>query len=181
MKTEKTGIARTLSVIAGFLMVGFGIYLLFNPRGIVWIFSIAAVIRGVSQIVQYIGEKEARNGWDIIAGAVNVLFGSIMLFGSTGTRVMSVLTIEMFIAFWALFVGIAQIFGSFKLKKLGLKKWGGVLAGGIGLTLCGIVCFGWPLLSAALFAGFIGIFTSVSLIIMGLTGLANAMSDDTEA
>lgn len=171
-----SGLNRVLAVIVSLLLIVAGLYLLFNMRSIVWIFSAAVAIHGVMLVIRYAYEKDSRNGWDIISGIINILFGGVMLFGGASTRVLGIMTIEMFIAFWALFLGISQIFGSFKLKKIGVKKWGWTLVCGILMIVCGIVFIAMPLAGSIMLVGLAAIYAGIGFIIIGITGLAAALS-----
>lgn len=175
-KNKLSGGMRLLAIITSVLMVVIGFYLFFNLRYVVVLFSAAVMVQGVSQILTYLGAKGARNGWDILSGIINILFGAILLFGSVGTRVMGVLTMEMFIALWTLFAGFSHIFQSVGPKKEGGKSRFLTLLGGILLIICGIAFISMPLISSVMMVGIAGIYASVSFIISGVTGLAVALS-----
>jgi uncharacterized membrane protein HdeD (DUF308 family) len=173
---ELSGGMKVLAAIFAVLTVIIGIFLLIFPGLIVWMFSAAVFIYGIQLIIRYITMKDMRSGWDIISGIINILFGAIMLFGSAETMIMGIITIEIFIAVWVLFAGISHLFGSFELKKLGAKKWGWTLAGGILMIICGIAFLCMPAASAVGLIFTIGIFTGVSFIIGGITELVKALS-----
>jgi len=166
---------KVLSIIVHILMMIIGIFLLFNLKSIVGIFSVAVVLYGLHLILKYFGDGDKRNGWDIISGIINVIFGAVMLFGGTETRVAGLLAIEIFVSFWILFIGFSYIFKSSKLKKEG-EKHGLVLTGGIIMIICGIIGALFPLFSTLLFASAFAILLSAVLIFTGLTGLAAALS-----
>ena len=175
-KKELSGGMKVLTAIFAVLTALMGICLLIKPGLIVWIFSFALFFYGIQQIIRYCTMKDMRNGWDIISGIINVLFGMVMLFGSAEAVLMGLLTIEIFIAVWVLIAGATRILGSFELKKLGIKKWGWALAGGILMVICGITFLVMPASSAAGLIFTIGIFAGVSLIIAGITELAGILS-----
>ena len=173
---ELTGGMRVLAIIVSGLMIIAGIVLLFDARLLVWAFFVSVTARGISTIANYVVSKGARRGWDLICGAIDILFGSVMLFGGAETRVAGILAIEIFIAVWLLFAGFAGVFSGFGLKKEGVKGWGKALAGGILMILAGILFLLWPLMSTVALVGILGIFTGISFIIVGTTGLVGAFS-----
>ena len=174
--TEPSGGVKILEAISALIMIAIGIYLIITPRFIVWLFSAAVMIYGAQLIAGYFTMKDMRSGWDIIAGIINLLFGGMMLFGAPETRVMGVLTMEMFIAVWALFAGFSHIFGSFGSKKLGVKNWYWVLVRGVLTVIFGIVLFSIPILSAIGLVFTIGVFTGAMFILSGISGLAGTLS-----
>ena len=167
---------KILDIITSLLTAGIGIYLVFSPRFVVLLFSAAVFVYGVQLIIKYFSMKEQRSGWDIISGIINLLFGAIMLFGTQEARIMGVLTMEMFFAVWALFVGFSQIFGSFNLKKQDVKNWYWTLVRGIITVICGFVFLSMPVMAAMGMVFTIGVFTGAMFIINGITGLAGALS-----
>ena len=174
--TETSGGMKVLDVISSLLMTGIGIYLIITPRFVVLLFSAAVLIYGIQLIIKYFSMKDKRSGWDIIAGIINLMFGALMLFGAPETRIIGVLTMEMFIAVWAMFAGFSHIFGSFGSKKQGVKNWYWVLIRGILTVIFGIVVFAMPILSAMGLVFTIGVFTGAMFILSGITGLAGALS-----
>ena len=89
---------------------------------------------------------------------------------------MGVLTMEMFIAVWALCIGFSLICGSFGLKRLGVKNWSWILIRGILTVTCGFVFLSMPIISAMGLVFAIGVYTGAMFILSGITGLAGALS-----
>ena len=174
--TGYSGGAKILDAIASILMIGIGIYLVATPRFVVLLFSAAVFFYGIQLIVRYFSMKDSRSGWDIIAGIINLLFGAMMLFGTPETRIAGVLTMEIFIAVWALFVGFSQIFGGFGFKKQGVSNWYWTLIRGVITVICGFAFLSMPILSAMGLIFTIGVFAGATFIISGITGLAGALS-----
>ena len=179
--TEVSGGMKILDGIAALLMIVIGIYLIITPRLIVLMFSAAVFIYGIQLIIRYFAMKDGRNGWDIIVGIINLLFGAMMLFGDPETRIMGVLSMEMFIAVWALFTGFSQIFGSFAVKKLGVKNWYWVLVRGILTVICGVVFLSRPIISSMGLVFAIGVYVGAMFVLSGITGLAGALSGNKAA
>lgn len=167
---------RLLAIITSLFMIAAGLYLFFNLRKIVPLFSAVVLVNGIMLIIRYFGMKDKRNGWDILSGIINLLFGSVMLFGGTQTRVMGAVAIEMYIAFWVIFQGFAHVFGSVGPKKEGAKNWFWSLIGGILMIICGFIFISMPLFGTLVLVEIGGIYASVAFFIGGLTGLAAALS-----
>ena len=177
IKTEEpSGGMKILDAITSLLMIGIGIYLVLTPRFVVLLFSAAVFIYGIQLIIRYFSMKDRRLGWDIISGIINLLFGALMFFGTPETRIMGVVTMEIFIAVWALFTGFSHIFGSFGLKKQDVGNWYWTLIRGIITVICGIVFLAMPVISAMGLVFAIGIYAGAMFILSGITGLAGALS-----
>ena len=173
---ELSGGMRVLAIIVCLLMIGAGLFLFVVPASVVWLFAFAVFARGIGLIVNYVASKDARRGWDLLSGAIDILFGAMMLFGTVEMKVAGVVTIEIFVAIWILFTGFTRLFSGFGLKKEGAKGWGWTLVGGILAILAGAVFLIWPLMGAVTLVGFAGIFAGISFVIVGVTGLAGALS-----
>ncbi|MCL2008978.1 MAG: DUF308 domain-containing protein [Synergistaceae bacterium] len=167
---------KVLNVVTSLLVIAIGVYLVFVPRLIVLLFSAAVFTYGIQLIIMYLSMKDKRSGWDIIAGITNLLFGAIMLFGSPEARIMGVLTMEVFIAVWALCIGFSHICGSFGLKRLGVKNWYWILVRGIFTVICGFVFLSMPIISAMGLVFVIGVYTGAMFILSGITGLMGVLS-----
>ena len=176
-KKKKSGVLTFFTIIACLLMIIMGFVLFFIPaRGIVWFFSAAVFVRGIQMIAKYFVDKENRNGWNIIGGIINIIFGSFMLFGGLEDRAIGVITIGIFVAIWAMFEGVSRFIDSFGEKKAGGKGWIWSLISGILIVLFGISLMVWPLMVGALALEVLGYFAAAAFVIMGLSGIAGALS-----
>lgn len=173
---KAAGILRVIVFISSAILLILGIALLVTPRNIVLIFSAAALVHGLSLIIRYFLSKEARNGWDLLTGIMSVLFGIVMIAGGTETRVLSVILLETYVAIWALIAGISNVFGSFKVKSTGGKNWVWILIGGILTTIAGILLLSSPLMGSLVLVLGAGIYAGISFVMVGLTGVAGALS-----
>jgi uncharacterized membrane protein HdeD (DUF308 family) len=173
---ELTGGMKAAAIIAFVLMIGLGIFLFFNLWSVIWLFSAAVVVNGIFLVARYFSMKEERNGWDIISGAIYILFAAAMLFGGTESRVLGVVTIEIFIAIWAIFAGFSNTFTSLEKKKQGDKGWCWSLIGGIITIICGILLLAMPLMGAFVLVSIAGIHAGIAFVAIGLTGLAAVLS-----
>ena len=173
---KPSGGMKILDSISAALMIIIGISLVLTPRLVVWMFFAAVYINGIQLIIRYFSMKEGRSGWDIIAGIINLIFGSMMLFGDPEARIMGVMTVETFIAVWALFAGFTHIFGSFGLRRLDVKNWYWVLIRGILTVVCGVMFLAIPMISAMGMVFAVGVYAGAMFILSGFTGLAGALS-----
>ena len=176
---ELSGGMKVLAAIAYILMIliGFYMFLIRDIRMLINLFSAAVLMFGVHLITRYAYMKDERSGWDLLNGLINIIFGLVMLFGSTETRVIGVIMIEIFIGVWALFSGFSHIFGSFKAKKEGSGSgWGWKLAGGILILVCGIGMLAMPLITAWTMVVMGTVFIGIALVFTGFGGLASALS-----
>ena len=89
---------------------------------------------------------------------------------------MGVLTMEVFIAVWALCIWFSHICGSFGLKRLGVKNWYWILVRGIFTVICGFVFLSMPIISAMGLVFTIGVYTGAMFVLSGIAGLAGALS-----
>lgn len=177
-KKESSVFMRLAAIIISIAMICAGGYLLFMPRHIVLFFSFGVAVYGLLLIVRYISAKETRNGWDLIAGIINLIFGAMLLFGGAPEKVFGLIAIELYIGVWAIFSGVSQFFGSLGLKKQGAKGWGWMLVGGILTLICGFMLLSKPLMGVVIIAWMAGIYVGVMFLIMGFTGLAAALSNN---
>ncbi|MCL2078000.1 MAG: DUF308 domain-containing protein [Oscillospiraceae bacterium] len=179
METKKPSVGlRILTIISCLIMVVAGGYLFFAPvSSIVWVFSAAVLVHGVQLILRYFVDKENRNGWNIVAGIINVIFGCFMLFGRVEDRIMGALTIGIFIGIWAIFAGVSRFIDAFsEMKNKGSKAWIWSLISGILIVICGISGLVYPGAFTVLVGAFAKIFTAAAFIVLGLAGIAGALS-----
>ena len=167
---------KAASALIALIMIGTGIFLMFNHLFVVWLFCAAVAASGAGFIVKYLFARENRNGWDLISGILYVLFGVIMLTGNMQSRVLGILALEYCLAIWVIITGAMSIGDSFSMKKSGTKGWGWTLAGSIFAIIAGMLFVIFPIINAIIFTEFIGIFAAIMLIVTGFTMLAAALS-----
>ncbi|MCL2108001.1 MAG: DUF308 domain-containing protein [Oscillospiraceae bacterium] len=182
-------IVRIAGIIISVLMICVGISLIFAPRHIVELFTIAVVIHGAGLIIRYVTAKSKRNGWDLICGILQTVFGFVIIFSTTeiltadgeslilpGGMILEAWVIRLFIAFWLLIMGFSNIFTAGDKEQHGGRKSGWTIVGGIVSILAGIFCLALPIISTVLLVFTTGIIAGVALICMGFSGLAAALT-----
>jgi len=117
-----------LLLLRGILAIIFGFIALGAP-GIVsftfvlW-FGVIAIFSGIFLVIEAIGNKENR-GWRFLEAIVYILVGILFLL-----RPGFVLTfVAYYIAFWAIIVGIFEIYYAIKLRKEIKNEWFAILNG----------------------------------------------------
>ena len=175
-KNESSVGVKILMVITNLFMVGIGFYMFFDLERVVLLFSAAVIVRGAVSALKYLIMKNTRSVWDLITGAVYIIFGAIILIGGIDARIAGVVAVEMFIAIWAVFAGFSHLFGSFGLMKAGVRNWKWTLIGSLLLIALGGVYIAMIFLGAATIKGMTGIYASIALILGGFTGLSAILS-----
>lgn len=169
MKLLKT--MKWSHLISGILFALLGIVTLFTPLyNVAWlaaIISIALLVSGIAELINYFTTNKAeRSGWLLAEAILSTLIGVWMVFGS-GSWVLSSILPYIF----ALFVfasGIVHVVESFQLKAAGGHMWGWLLAFGIICAVLGGFMFFSPLFSAS----FIGVMLSLLFIGHGISNIA---------
>ncbi len=143
---EKGNMERLLSkfwwtfIVRGLVAVLFGLIVLLCPAlsldFLVLLFGILALLQGIFSAVPGISELGGRIYFLLIEGVVGILAGVLTFLGPGIGRMLwpeiATMTLLIFIAFWALLSGIAEVIGSFRLPGEIKGKWI--------MTLSGFVC-----------------------------------------
>jgi uncharacterized membrane protein HdeD (DUF308 family) len=160
-----------LLALRGLVAVIFGVMTLFNPAAslavLVLFFGAYAMVDGIFAIIAGATAPSGsrRWGWLIAGGVLGILVGIATLFMPQVTAF--VLTV--WIAVWAIFVGIAQIASAIRLRKeIEGEFW--LILGGAVAVLFGIWALISPLAGAFAITFGIGFFA----IVYGVTMLAVA-------
>ena len=175
-KSGLTAVGRVMTAIISIIMILAGFYLFYDKKSIVMIFGGAAAVFGLALLIKYAFSKSSRSALDLIGGIINIIFGALMLLGGTETKIAGVIAIEVYIAVWVLIAGFSHIFTSFALKKAGLKGWAWTLIGGVIAVIAGAAFIIWPFMGSVSLVGFGAIYAGISFIVLGVTGLAGAIS-----
>lgn len=127
MKTEGTGTSFWLLLI-GILMIAMGGYVWFHPANAIialaFYLGVVFLAAGVGYLLSLFSSW---SGWSLALGLLNIFVGIIFL-GNLGITVAS---IPIMFAFWALFSGIIRAVASFQLKRAGFPGWFWALISGI--------------------------------------------------
>ena len=175
---ELKGGMKGIAVIISLLMVVVGVMMMFIVNDVFsvgLVFFGALIVVGLFQILKYFAMKDARNGWDIIGGIINIALGIFMIVSSPETRFYGMYIVELFVAVWAIFSGFIHIFGIFGKKKEGQSRVLNAIFGVL-LLIAGILLLVYPLWGTVGLIRWGRIFASVALVIGGFSGLAFALS-----
>ncbi|MCP2339347.1 HdeD family acid-resistance protein [Actinomadura rupiterrae] len=157
-------------LVRGAVAVLFGVLALFWPGITVWaltvLFGAYALVDGVFSLAgAFTGVEGESRAWLAVAGVCGILLG-VMAFAWPGA---TALVLLMLIAAWALVVGVLQIVGAFRLRKLVDDAW---LLGvsGVVSAILGVLLFIWPASGALAVVWMIGLFA----IVMGAMSIGAA-------
>ncbi|MCL2087345.1 MAG: DUF308 domain-containing protein [Oscillospiraceae bacterium] len=167
---------KVASALIALVLVGVGFFLMFYPFFIMELFSLVVATGGVFLVMMYILAKDRRNGWDLLAGILHIIFGVTMLLADLKEMFYGVVLLEYIMAFWIVFAGICNIGSGFGMKKATGKSGAWVTVCGVLSIIAGLLFLSFPIRSAFVFTNFIGIFAGVSLVFSGFSLLASALS-----
>ncbi len=104
---------------------------------LVWSFGIFALLQGILSVQPGLSKLGGRIYFLLIEGVVGILAGVFTFLGPGIGRMLwpdvATKTLLVFISFWALLTGVAELVGSFRLPSEMKEKWV--------ITLSGLVCF----------------------------------------
>lgn len=151
--------------VRGLLVLIFGFIAIFSP-GIVLLtmllyLGIIAVISGIVILFEGFGAAKGEKGIKILEGIIYILFGLLFIV-KPGYIISFTLY---FIAFWALFAGIFQIYSAIKLRKVIQNEWLMILNGILSIVF-GILIFMNVVVGAAAIIMLIGIYAIISGLMM---------------
>lgn len=99
------------------------------------------IVEGVTAVIYGIRAWGVRgSGWMITQGVISVIAG-IVAIAWPGLTALVLLYI---LAFWAIVIGIGQVFGAFSFKRLGVTGWYWSLISGVLSVILGIVLIANP-------------------------------------
>ena len=161
---------RTLSILAGVLLIAAGIFCLCNKQAAVVsagvVLGVFMLCAGIVEIVLFsvVGGLVLGAGWLLLDGVLTVLLSMLLLFNRWFTMV----SLPLLFTLWLLFTGVTRFVSAFDLRVLGVRAWGWVLALGIVLLALGIIGLLDPVVSTVAFAITLG----VAFILEGLSIVA---------
>ena len=176
---------RVLSVILGILVAISGIYLICAPglvmRFIATIAAIAMIVEGVGSICKWNDGRKAgvSDTFTLVGGIISLVVGIIVLCGFFAQLLFDAILVY-FIIIWVILVGIMRICASLKLRsaikdnnfKNPKISWGWILAAGILLILCGVLCLVYPLIMSNM----IGLVVGISVLVAGVGLITTGLS-----
>jgi len=159
-----------VQLVRGILAILFGIILIAWPLAaietLVLIFGIWAIVFGVVAIIASIFSHQESWWALLVEGLISAAIGVLILFWPTVT----ILVLVVFLAFWALFTGIAELAMAVKMKGIIPNDWTLVLAG-IFSILFGVLILFWTeaVLSVLVwFVGFYAMFFGIMMIVLSM-------------
>lgn len=173
-------------------MILMGSYCLFTPAvtglDIGYVIGFAMLIDGIGRIIQWfsVRKNEKESGWVLASAIISLVLGIFLVINGFAQFVAD-LFIACTVALWILASGIIRIVRSLRIRKIrkGVreninentefgKSWWVYLILGILLTVYGIFCMIYPLVSLTAVGIFIGIgivMSGVNLIYLGTSPL----------
>ncbi len=168
---------KTIGIIIGVLLIIGGISCMVTPSmtyvALAWVAGISMVADAIGNIATWSSKKKEKmaDGWDLLSAFISLLFGAVLI-SSTMAQILTAVIMTYIVAAWIIVKGVIRIIASLKIrqinKALGAKSagrsWVKILALGVLMTACGILCMVHPgvLMSA------IGIFVGISIISSGI-------------
>lgn len=147
---------RILMVVAGILLVLFGIFSLDTPiatlTGISIFTGIMLVISGIANIVLYFQLRGSMgsSAWTLVEGILVLLSGLFLLLSQNVLASYSAI-LPIFYSAWMLVSAIFRLVKSFGWKRLGFSSWWVMLVDGIiGIILGILLCSDYFLAAAVL-------------------------------
>jgi len=137
-------------LISGLLFIALGIAIYARPvAGYVSLsilFSVLMLTNGFFQIVFASSNRGVLKGWGwiLVSGIIDLALGTYLVMYPTITMV----TLPYFVGFWLIFRSSYLMGSSFDLKALGIKGWGWLLFGGIGMLILGCLTVYYPVSGA---------------------------------
>jgi len=151
-----------LLLLRGLVAIAFGVIAIFWPDitlvALVYLFGIYAIVDGVVAIwaaFNAMGDAGPR-WWLGLSGVVSILAG-LAAFFYTG---MTALVLLVFIAVWAIIIGLGQIWGAIELRKILDDAWLLGLTGALGIAF-GVILIAKPGAGALALVWVIGWFAIV--------------------
>ena len=163
---------KFLNVIAGVLLIAWGIYCLCNQDIAVMaaglILGVFMLLSGVIEIVVFASTNGVLfgSGWLLLDGVLTVILSLFLLFNQWFTM----LSLPFLFTLWLLFSGISRFVSAFDLRALGVRGWGWILAIGIILMIAGFVCMMDPWVSVAA----IGVTVGLTFLLEGISAILYA-------
>jgi len=161
-------------IIAGIVISLLGLYSMFHPAkailSLAVFIGLGFIISGISHIFalcSHNNDSVDHPGWFMAQGVFEIILGVILL-SNLGVTVIS---IPLMVAFWAMFDGVMRTTASFQLKKAGIDKWWILLLYGIISILFALILLSRP------FAGFIAVtfLLGITLLAWGITAIFEAL------
>jgi uncharacterized membrane protein HdeD (DUF308 family) len=135
-----------LLLLRGLIAIAFGVIAFLWPNitlaALIYLWGAYAIVDGIIAIwaaFNLAGGDAGPRWWLGLTGVVGIAAG-IVAFVYTG---MTALVLLMFIAVWAIIIGVLQLYAAIQLRNVIDNTWWLILSGLISIAL-GVVLIGWP-------------------------------------
>ena len=140
-------------LIVGIIMMGLGVYVWMNPLNAIVALAlyigVVFVVTGISYLAAFFS---GWSGWVLAQGLLDLTVGIILL----SNLVVTIISLPIMFAFWALFVGILRLVAAFQLKSAGASHWIWALLSGLLGIAFGFMILAFPLIGMFTITVFMG-------------------------
>lgn len=168
-----------LTLTRGLVTLALGLSALFWPAltisALFVMFGFFSLLDGVIALGTGIVFRGTAWGWTVFQGIAGIVIGALALrYPQTLAAVMVI-----FFAFWALAIGLFQVATAVRLRGLGQRAWGWVLASGAITSLLGLYFMINPDSGATFLVVTVGVFAVIAgaVLIYGAVQVRRAKSD----
>lgn len=151
-----------LTLLRGIVSIALGLFAIFAPgvtlQAFFMVFGFFSILDGVMALGSGIVFRGTSWGWTVFEGIAGILIGLIALVHPQTVGAVIVI----FLAMWALVVGLFQVAIAWQLRGAGQRSWLWVLISGIVTALLGVYFLVNPEVGAAFLTVTVGIFVLVA-------------------
>lgn len=156
-----------LTLLRGLLFLTLGLFAIFNPglttQAFFQVFGFFSILDGVVALITGLSARRTGWGWTTVQGVAGILIGLIAVFRPQAVAAVIVI----FLAMWALVIGLFQVAMAFQLRGSGLRSWIWMLVSGAVTTLLGLYFLINPEVGAAFLSVTVGAFMlAVALVLI---------------
>lgn len=155
-----------LTLLRGLLSIALGLFAIFTPgvtlQAFFMVFGVFSIIDGVVALGSGIVFRGTSWGWTVFEGIAGILIGFIALVHPQTVGAIIVI----FLAMWALVIGLFQVAIAWQLRGSGQRSWLWVLIAGVVTALLGVYFLVNPEVGAAFLTVTVGIFVLVAGIVL---------------
>ncbi len=137
-----------LILLAGFLLIGIGIWIIISPfqsyLALSWVFAIGMIGTGIFEILFSLVNYQSikRWGWTFIAGIIDLMIGGYLL----NNPLISMVLLHLIVGLWMLFRGITAIGDALHIRSYGFNDWKRLLFTAITIILLALLILACPII-----------------------------------
>ena len=168
---------KVTGIVIGVLLILGGISCMLTPTvtylTLAWVAGFSMIVDAIGNIATWFAKKKDRmaDGWDLAGAIASLIFG-VILVSSAAAQVLTAVIMVNIVAVWIIVKGIIRIVAAIRLRQLRKaldaqvlgRNWGKILAMGILMTICGILC----LIDSGILMVVIGIAVGIAIISSGV-------------